>query len=46
MTQKVACQSNKENQVAKIRVRIIKAPLVNSDELRSVILARAKALVL
>lgn len=29
-----------------VRVRVIKAPLVNTNELRQVIMARARALVL
>jgi len=46
MTKKVTCQPNYKSRAAKIRVRIIKAPLVNSEELKSILLARTRALVL
>lgn len=35
-----------KNDSCQLRVRIIKAPLVNTDELKEIIFARARALVL
>jgi hypothetical protein len=35
-----------DNQKAKVKVRVIKAPVVSSSDLRLLISARAKALVL
>jgi len=45
MTKKIKCQSGKADRKS-VRVRVIKAPLVNTDELRTIVLARAKALVI
>jgi len=45
MTKKIKCQTKEELKSEEVRVRIIKAPLVNSTDLRSVLLSRAKALV-
>jgi hypothetical protein len=41
---KIKCSKNPDNR--KLRVRIIKAPLVDTTELKRIVLARAKALVL
>ncbi len=45
MIKKIKCQS-KINNLVKVRVRIIKPPLVDSIELRDVIQQRARAIVL
>jgi hypothetical protein len=45
MTKKIKCQTKEELKSEEVRVRIIKAPLVSQAELRSVLLSRAKALV-
>ena len=39
-------QLDNQTRPAKVRVRIIKAPLVDTVELKQIILARARALVL
>ena len=41
---KIKCTNR--SQAKKLRVRVIKAPLVDTTELKRIILARAKALVL
>lgn len=50
MNKKIKCLplQTVENSVKtkSVRVRVIKAPLVNTNELRQVIMARARALVL
>ncbi len=46
MTKKIVCQNKTKNKGKNVRVRIIKAPLVNTADLRLVLMARAKALVL
>lgn len=45
---KIKCQKirSASEDSSKVRVRIIKAPIVNSIDLRNVITARARALVL
>ncbi len=42
---KIYCQTKTQTK-KKIRVKIIKAPLVNSADLKRVILSRAKAVIL
>ncbi|MCX6796211.1 MAG: hypothetical protein NTW06_01810 [Candidatus Falkowbacteria bacterium] len=44
MDRKIQCE-NKSKQES-IRVRVIKAPLVNTAELKQILLARTRALVL
>lgn len=44
MQTEIKCE-NKNKQIP-VRVRVIKAPLVNTNELRNVIMARTRALVL
>ncbi len=46
MVQKINCQTKTNTETKKVRVKIIKAPVVNTIELRNLILDRAKALVL
>ena len=46
MTKKIDCQGEQKYTDKAIKVRIIKAPLVNTRELRQVLTARARALVL
>ncbi|MFH1523194.1 MAG: hypothetical protein ABIE43_05265 [Patescibacteria group bacterium] len=49
MTQKIQCQSRSfgtKTEAQTIRVKVIKAPLVDSGQLRQVIFARARAVVL
>lgn len=46
MTKKIDCQSEQKQKNKAVRVRIIKAPLVSTRELRQVLTARARALVL
>jgi len=45
MTKKIKCQPFRANSHA-VKVRIVKAPLVDTNELRNVISGRARALVL
>ncbi len=45
MTKKIKCQT-KSNNFKKVKVRIIKAPIVDTIELRGIILQRARAIVL
>lgn len=42
----LACEKAQEQENEKVRVRIIKAPLVNQDDLRNVVFSRARAIVL
>ena len=46
MTQKIQCQRKTETETQSVKVKIIRAPLVDSNELRRVIFARARAVVL
>jgi hypothetical protein len=46
MQKKIKCQTKTNTQTAKVRVRIIKAPIICSRELRQLACARAKAIVL
>ena len=46
MKKKIQCQNELTSEIRNIRVRIIKAPLVDSAELNYIVYARAKALVL
>ena len=45
MNKKIKCE-HYGDEAKKLRVRIVRPPLVNTEELRNVILARARALVL
>ena len=38
--------TNMQGESERVRVRIIKAPLVNQDDLRNVVFSRARAIVL
>jgi hypothetical protein len=42
---KIACESKMQEKFP-VRIRLIKAPLVNTEELRRVLFDRARALVL
>jgi hypothetical protein len=44
MTKKIECQI--ENRLERVRVRIIKPPLVDTGELKKILFERARALVL
>jgi len=46
MTKKIKCETKIALQPETVKVRIIKAPLVDTEELRSIIFARTRALVL
>jgi len=46
MKKNIKCQIKTGSNSRFVRVRIIKAPLVNTQELRQIILARTRALVL
>jgi hypothetical protein len=46
MTKKIACQTKIKNNSENVRVKVIKAPFVDTAELRKVLFARARALVL
>jgi len=46
MTQKIQCQTNTNTETQSVRVKIIKAPFVESSQLRRIIFERARALVL
>lgn len=43
---KVQCQTDSNVKAQDLRVRIIKAPLVNTEELKWIVRSRAKAVVL
>ncbi|MEA3449673.1 MAG: hypothetical protein U9Q85_01720 [Patescibacteria group bacterium] len=43
---KVKPKTKNQKIIEKLRVRIIKAPFVNNEELKSVVLMRSRALVL
>jgi len=43
---KINCQTKTKTNAQKVKVRIIKAPVVNSRELKQIMFARAKAVVL
>lgn len=45
MFKKISCLS-RDKQAQKIKVRIIKAPLVNTQMLRSIVMSRQRAIVL
>jgi hypothetical protein len=44
MFKKIECQTKSRQQ--QVRVRVIKAPLVNTNELQNILASRAQALVL
>jgi len=44
MTKKVSCQNLSDR--ASVKVKVIRAPLVNTQQLRQFILARTKAIIL
>jgi len=44
MVKKIKCESKTKQE--SVRVRVIRAPLVDSNQLRQVIMARTRALVL
>jgi len=46
MTKKIQCQTNSKQENHNVKVKVIKAPLVDSLQLRSVIYQRARAVVL
>ena len=43
---KIKLQTKKKNQSNGVRIRVIKAPIVDTKELKQIIFARNKALVL
>ncbi len=43
---KIECKTKIKNTQKKIRVKVIRAPIVNSEELKRIVFARAKAIVL
>ena len=46
MTKRIKCETKStEHEVEFVRVRVIRAPLVDTRELRDVLFARARALV-
>jgi hypothetical protein len=46
MTKNISCQTKIKNKINQIRVRVIKAPLVKTEDLRLVMDARSRAIVL
>lgn len=46
MKTKIKCKTSLSERINQIRVRIIKAPVVNNDDLRNVVYSRAHAIVL
>ena len=46
MTKKIQCQLKDDKLIQNIRVRILKAPFVNTEELRRVVVERQRAIVL
>ena len=45
MTKKIKCQTIEELKSREVRVRIVRAPLVEGKDLRNILVARARALV-
>ncbi|MFA4941275.1 MAG: hypothetical protein WC582_01595 [Patescibacteria group bacterium] len=45
MTKKIQCQNSEAGKIA-LRVKVVKAPLVDSEQLRRIVSARSRALVL
>ena len=43
---KIKCETKIKKDVEAVRVRVIRAPLVDTQELRHIVYARARALVL
>ena len=46
MVKKILCQTKTKTEIKPVKVKIIKAPLVDTKELREIIYARTRALVL
>ena len=46
MCKKIQCETKFNNENKQVRVRVIKAPLVDTIELKRIILARTKAVIL
>jgi len=46
MTKKIQCQDLSDYDAQNIKIKIIRAPLVDSRQLRRIIFSRARALVL
>ncbi len=46
MTKKIKCETSHGNKNHSVKVKVIKAPFVDSIQLRNVIFQRARALVL
>ena len=46
MIKKIQCYPADKLEMERLRVRVIKAPLVDTEELRKIIFARTKAVVL
>jgi len=46
MTKKIKCDSRQESSAVRVNVRILKAPFVDTLELKKILYARAKALVI
>ena len=46
MTKKIKCEAKTKKQGNAVRVRIVKAPYVNQNDLKQFIVARARALVI
>ncbi len=48
MTKKIKCKSTScsGRKAGKVKVRVIKAPIVDNDDLRNIIFSRARAVVL
>ena len=46
MTKKINCQTKTQINVERVKVKIIKPPFVDTQELKRVLFARARALVL
>jgi len=46
MTKKIKCEPQINEETKTVRVRVVRAPIVDSKELKSLIFSRARALVL
>jgi len=46
MTKKIKCEPQIVSQAEKVRVRVIRAPIVDTKELKTLIFSRGRALVL
>lgn len=46
MTKKISCQDLSGQMVRSVKVKVIRAPLVDNNQLRKIVFSRARALIL